>query len=490
MPAMKKQKVVVMVDPYSSGMYMLQELQSQQWPIIGIQSSQDLASFWLAQYDPKLFVHNIQHNSLSKTLEELEPFDVAAVLAGSEPGVMLAEDLADSLGLPCNGAATKEWRRNKYAQQERLRECGIRAIEQLYSGDIDEILAWRQNWGQWPVIVKPAMSGGTDGVYWCHCDEDIRLAHSLHCGKVNVNGELNDKLLVQEYLDGPEYIVDSVSHQGQHVVSGVWVYKKTKDTQTKAIAYEYARLIESTGEEQSQLISYVWKCLDALDLKYGPAHSEVILTPKGPCLVETGARMHGAKGPKLIELATGLGTHELAVDVAVNGARVHQDLYSKNYRYTLKKFAFETVLRNDHAVGALAKPIDVPEMRCLHTVVDVFPSVKVGEEITITRDLATAPGFVMQLHPSLDAIFRDLARIRELEAGPLYQVLPKDSGNLPSPRSMPASFMVMSPKSSAERARMQGSKCEPKRMDRQLSEDCFGELTFLMEGLEDPNQDL
>ena len=106
-----------------------------------------------------------------------------AVFAGSEPGVLLAEELAEALDLPCNGAATKEWRRDKYAQQERLRECGIRAIKQLYSGDLEEILAWREQWGKWPVIVKPAMSGGTDGVYWCHCDDDIKLAHAEECGK-------------------------------------------------------------------------------------------------------------------------------------------------------------------------------------------------------------------------------------------------------------------------------------------------------------------
>ena len=33
--------------------------------------------------------------------------------------------------------------------------------------------------------------------------------------------------------------------------------------------------------------------------------------------MEVGARMHGLKGPKMTELATGFGMHELAVDVFV-----------------------------------------------------------------------------------------------------------------------------------------------------------------------------
>ena len=47
------------------------------------------------------------------------------------------------------------------------------------------------------------------------------------------------------------------------------------------------------------------------------------------------------KGPKLIELATGLGTHELAVDIAVNGARIFNDLHAKGHRYTIKRFQSE-----------------------------------------------------------------------------------------------------------------------------------------------------
>merc|ERR1719326_2737352 len=243
--ASARERVVAVVDPYSSGRFILDELKAQQWPIVGIQSSQELAGFWLAQFDPALFVKTISHKSLAETLDELKEFDVAAVMPGSEPGVLLAEELQDSLSLPGNGSATKEWRRHKFNMQERLREMGIRAIHQLFSSDIDEILAWQAQWGKWPIIVKPAMSGGTDGVHWCHSEEDVRRAHEAECGKLNVNGVVNDRLLVQEYLDGPEYIVDCVSHEGKHVLSGIWIYKKTKDPASRSISYNYARFIES-----------------------------------------------------------------------------------------------------------------------------------------------------------------------------------------------------------------------------------------------------
>jgi len=265
----------------------------------------------------------------------------------------------------------------------------------------------------------------------------------MECGKLNVNGVTNDKLLAQEYLDGLEYIIDCVSKNGKHVLSGIWVYKKTKDPATRSISYEYARILESTGKEQDMLVDYVFKVLDALGLRQGPSHTEVIITDTGPCLVETGARMHGLKGPKLTEYATGIGTHELVVDVAVNGGRLFDSLYEKGTRYSIKKWVFESMLRNEKVTGILASPLDVPGILNLHSCMDCFPSVKPGEELHITRDLATSPGVILQVHSSLAVIFADIEKIRQLEATTLYQIqsdsaaadpnAPKVSGFVKSP---------------------------------------------------------
>lgn len=440
-PVEQRQRIVVIVDPYSSGRYLVHELQHQQWPMVGVQSSQDLADFWLSQYDESLFVKTIRHESLEKTVAGLAEFDVEAVLAGSEPGVFLTEDLAKHFKVKGNDAATKDWRRDKAPMQERLREVGLRAIHQIYSSDVDEILKWQKQWNKWPIIIKPSMSGGTDGVHWCHCEEDVRTAHKLECGKMNVNGVTNEKLLAQEYLDGIEYIVDCVSYEGKHVLSGIWVYQKTKDRATRSISYEYARTLESTGPEQDQLVPYVMKCLDALGIVHGPSHSEAIICDDGPCLVETGARLHGLKGPKLTEYATGIGTHELAVDVAVNGARLFKSLYEKGTRYSIKKWAFETMFRNTSVTGVLQQPLDVPEIVNLPSVTDIFPSIKPGEELHITRDLATAPGVILQVHPNLDRILADIEKIRQLEKTTLYQVKKAEA----SPPGSPSNKRTASP---------------------------------------------
>jgi len=221
-----------------------------------------------------------------------------------------------------------------------------------------------------------------------------------------------------------EYIIDCVSFEGKHVLSGIWVYSKTKDPVTNSIIPEYARLIESRGEVQDTLLKYVFECLDALSFKFGPSHSEVIMCGDGPCLVETGARLHGLKGPKMTELATGIGTHELVVDVALNGGRLFNELHAHNYRYVVKKWVFNSHLLNRHKEGILSSSVDIPQLRQLPSTIDVVPCVQPGEDLKITRDLATAAGIVLQAHSSLQQCLDDISVIRELEETVLFQVLP------------------------------------------------------------------
>ena len=49
---------------------------------------------------------------------------LAAVLAGTETGVELADQLSETLGLRSNGTKLSEERRNKYAMGEAVRAAG------------------------------------------------------------------------------------------------------------------------------------------------------------------------------------------------------------------------------------------------------------------------------------------------------------------------------------------------------------------------------
>ena len=80
-----------------------------------------------------------------------------------------------------------------------------------------------------------------------------------------------------------------MSCAGQHIVTDVWRYDKVP-VGSKGNAYNYAALVRQPNETEKTLLSYTLKVLDALGFRYGPSHTELMLTPKGPRLIETAAR--------------------------------------------------------------------------------------------------------------------------------------------------------------------------------------------------------
>lgn len=121
--------------------------------------------------------------------------------------------------------------------------------------------------------------------------------------------------------------------------------------------------------------------------------------------------------------------------------------------------------------GVLSKPIDVQELWDLHSVIDIFPSVHPGDELKITRDLATSPGVVLQVHANLNVCLRDIDALQKLEATTLYQV--EAQGKTAAPESLPmrpktgvVSPLVQSPLHEAGRGRLFSAHSEGPVGDR------------------------
>jgi len=425
----------VVVDPYSSGRFLLYELHKRRLPVVCVRSSLELGDFFLNAYHKNrgYFARTVDHRSLPQTLSALRalPWDIVAVFGGSEPGVQLADELAEALGLRArNPTALTSARKDKAEMQERLRACGVPAALQLRSGNLPEMLAWAEAQGSWPLVAKPTGSSGSDGIFFCQGPDDITMAHRELVGKVNPNGLVNAELALQEFLDGTEYIVDTVSHAGRHLCVAIWVYTKRRGVpwNARCIVSEGNRLLPAAGEVQDTLTAYAFKVLDAVGLHYGPCHTEIMLTSRGPILVEVNARLHGLQGPHLIGLSTGTSQATYAVDALVDDGKLFEERYvsrEKRHEYTLHKECLQLVLISP-VQGYLTRPINhAVQALGLASVIEVLPSVQKGQFLNQTCDLNTAAGYVLLVHESAAKIEEDRLRIREAEkTGALYAVSP------------------------------------------------------------------
>jgi len=422
----------IVVDPYSSGRYLLYELEPRM-AIICVRSSLILGSFFLKAYDKnkEYFSATVDHQSLQQVVDEIRalPYNIVGVFAGSEPGVELADQLAEALAMPAsNPTALIDARKDKAAMQERLRECGVPAADQIKSGILTELLSWAQQRNCWPVVAKPTGSSGSDGIFFCKSCDDIKDAHSELIGKMNPNGKHNTELALQEFLDGTEYIVDTVSHAGRHLCVAIWVYTKRKGVAwaPHAIVSEGNLLLPPSGEVQDRLVDYVFQVLTAVGLHNGPSHTEVMLTSRGPILVEVNARLHGLQGPRLIGLATGTSQAAYAIDAIVDGGAMFEQRFlpaPNRFLYPQHKHCLQMVLISN-VQGYLKASIEKSIHRLrLPSVVEIIPSVKPGDYIHQTCDLNSATGYVLMVHQSGAQIEQDRQRIREAEEnGTLYPV--------------------------------------------------------------------
>lgn len=191
-------------------------------------------------------------------------------------------------------------------------------------------------------------------------------------------------------------------------------------------------------------MDYVFQVLTAVGLQNGPCHTEVMLTSRGPILVEVNARLHGLQGPRLIGLATGTSQAAYAVDAIADGGAMFQQRFlpgPNRFLYPQTKHCLQMVLIS-HVQGYLKASIEKSIHRLrLPSVVEVIPSVKPGDYLHQTCDLNSATGYVLMVHQSGDQIEEDRRRIREAEeSGALYLV---SHGPLPvgytSPMRSPAS---------------------------------------------------
>jgi biotin carboxylase len=190
---------------------------------------------------------------------------IHAVLPGAELGVRLADSLSDSLGLEGNLIHHSAARRDKYLMGETLRRANIRAVKQVKASTWAEAKKFIQEDlkpSPVKVVLKPLESAGTEDVILCFSIEEAKKTFNLILGKINGLGIENQAVLVQEYLDGDEYVVDTVSRNGKHKVVAIWKYDKRRVNNASFVYFGLSIIPANAADEiVNDLIDYQFKVL-------------------------------------------------------------------------------------------------------------------------------------------------------------------------------------------------------------------------------------
>lgn len=409
--AQQDRPVAVLVDAYTTGNYLPPAFDRLGVDVVHVQSTPELMRSMLVP-DLNAYRANLVCLDPAVTAAELKAFEPIAVVAGQEPGVLLADELSERLGLPSNGTALSQARRNKYEMIEALRRAGVRCADQFKSSSAEEIVAWAQDRKTYPVVVKPLNSAATDGVQICADAEQVRRAAEAVLGSQTIYYQANDEVLVQSYLPGTEYVVDMVSVAGQRYTCGVWEYRK-RLLGTHNI-YDREVVLPADEHPVPELIDYMYSALAALGIDYGPTHAEVIMTPDGPTLVEVGARLQGNMHPAFHDECLGANQADVTALAYVRPQEFLDRYAGRRYTKLCESSVYTAPTDLDGVVDSIDEAV-VEEISALESVYGLNVKIKPGGRIRPTVDLYTSTLRVFMRGATEQDVLRDYHRIQELK---------------------------------------------------------------------------
>lgn len=405
---------VAIVDPYSSGGMLSEALRARGAKCIAVESSSAMPEQMRSRFNPDVFRGIIQHDGdYEQTLNAVRRYRPAYVVAGSESGVELAERLGNELGLPANGATLSEARRDKYLMAEAVDSQGLRTALQYRSDDIEAIINWTSNTLDWPVILKPPKSVASDDVICCHSIDEVRTAAERILSDINVLGYRNPSVLVQEFLAGTEYVVDTVSYEGKRKTTAFWQYSRPASAASNGfVSYDAMTLLPYHGERQEIMQSYVCRVLDALAIRFGPAHCELMWVDGEPVLIEVGARLTAGINSILSGICGGISQLDETV-----GAMLAPDrfLATLNDQPRLQRRAANLFLMPQRQ-GRLVRLRGLDEIRRLPTLHSLSVGAQPGDMIK------RVAGLVTLVDEDIQSIERDIGVIRALERDGIFEV--------------------------------------------------------------------
>ena len=425
---------VLIVDAYSTGRFVapyLCQINSNYYRL-HVQSSHSVP--WeLNESNPKDFDKDFGiFDGKTKFLKRLKVkgIHVGHVIPGAETGVELADYLAYKLECrSSNDYGLAQARRDKLEMQiqasskvlvaKTYKVKNLKTLKHLLTSYfIEEAQRSRNSQLNFPVVLKPVQSAGGDGVVFCNTLPEAEQEYRKLRKSRDKLGNLNNKILVQEYLQGSEYCVNAVSIDGNHFFTDLWEYKKRKTGKT--CIYDCDELLAFNKPVSKRLINYAANVLDSVGIKFGASHTEIIDTPKGPRLVETASRLQGAVNPDALKEALGYDPILLTIQSYIEPHKLQELMRCEDRFQMLKSFLFCVHLIAPKPVNLNVMKIE-GILKCLKTYFPPFyPNFADGKDLDKTTDLFTSPGYFYLASESKEQLQFDYNIFRNHEQGRLY----------------------------------------------------------------------
>ncbi|UGY92397.1 ATP-grasp domain-containing protein [Streptomyces gobiensis] len=260
----------------------------------------------VAQYSEQLLLADMDDETalralIARTAREHQVTQVMHLGGVRAMGPVLAE--AEALGLGANPAHAVRLLSDRGALRELLRTHPRLRVHARRAADAAGVREAMAHFAGAPFVVKSAVaSGGCDAAFIRDTHElgrwERRAAALGSCGP----------FVIEEYLTGPQYAVETLSVDGMHQVVGITAARTTGPP--RFVTTSHVHPAPLGVRDEAAIRSAVCALLDLVAFECGPAHTEVVQTPGGPRILASRAGLGGGHIPLLVELASGTDLEE------------------------------------------------------------------------------------------------------------------------------------------------------------------------------------
>lgn len=231
--------------------------------------------------------------------------DAIVTAATDKPLVMMAR-IAEKYGFPFYSVETAQWSTDKFQMKQRFELGDVPHARGRLVKSVEETADM-----VYPVIVKPRDNSGSRGVKLCRTKEELEqsMSEALEYSKL-------DSVLVEEFIEGPEYSIEGLHYYGKSEVIQFTEKKTTEFPYNVELGHiQPANISEENKQKIREIIAKIGK---ALRFENCPSHTELKINERGIFVIETSPRLGGDYiTSTLTPLSTGVNMEDQLLHIAL-----------------------------------------------------------------------------------------------------------------------------------------------------------------------------
>ncbi len=294
--------------------------------VIAVDRDPDAIGFRYA--DLSLPIDTTNHSALAQWAQEHHrEYNISAVFAGADVAVTAAavNERLGLRGIPLEVAIASH---NKAKMKERWLRDGVATPRCEQVAGISEARKASQKYG-YPLMVKAVDNSASRGT------KVVQAAEELDSAVENaMRHSSTSSCLIEEFVVGEEQSVETIMHQGEQLRAGM--VDRHYEFFPYVIEAGHTNPSHLSQDIQEQIFRVVESAALSLGITQGPAKADMILTSRGPMVLEMPARLSGGfHSQYTTPLATGMNPIRAVMRQSLGDDDFREDLLPTKSQFAL-----------------------------------------------------------------------------------------------------------------------------------------------------------